>query len=75
MILASAQCMRTPDNMIKWSVLYLVIFLNTPYLTIHVNISQYTGFLQGLSGKGNLFKRGSVTVAKSTIKAEGRQVQ
>ena len=51
-ILASAQCMRIPNNMnscIKMLVLYLLIFLNTPYLTIHVNISQYMGFLLGFN--------------------------
>ena len=52
MILASVKCMRIPDNMIsciKMSVLYLFIYFNTPYLTIHINISQYMGFLLGLS--------------------------
>jgi hypothetical protein len=51
-ILASAQCMRIPDNMnscIKMSILYLLIFFNTPYHTIHLNISQYMDFSLGFN--------------------------
>ena len=51
-ILALQQCMRKPGNMsscIKMLVLYLVIFFNISYHTIHVNISQYTNILLGIS--------------------------
>ena len=41
------------NSCIKMSILYLLIFLNTPYLTIHVNISQYMGFLLGVTAENS----------------------